>query len=52
MKNLDNNHYVEVKDHHYKFHPTKNNKLGLPDDLLQLIIKFRMILILGKLRKS
>ena len=32
MKYLDNNYYVEVKDHRYRIHPTENNILRLRDE--------------------
>ena len=31
MKYLDGQYYVEVEDHRYNIHPTKNNILGLRD---------------------
>ena len=44
MKYLGGNYYVEVKDHGYRIHPTKNIILRLRDLhlLLELSIKFKM----------
>ena len=32
MKYLNGEHYIEVKDHRYKIHPTENNILRLRDE--------------------
>ena len=42
MKYLDNNYYVEVKDHRYKIHPTENIILRLRDEPKSLRTQYQV----------
>ena len=53
LKFLNGEYYVEVKDHHFKIHPTENiffygNEIN--QSLCELNIKFKMKLRLGEIR--
>ena len=42
MKYLDNNYYVEVKDHRYRIHPNENIILGLRDEPKSLRTQYQV----------
>ena len=42
MKYLDNDYYVEVKDHRYRIHPTENIILGLRDEPKSLRTQYQV----------
>ena len=53
MKYFNGEHYVEVKDHQYKIHPTENIILRKRKQILsQQNIKFKILLRLEEIRKS